>query len=321
MILGTKVTGTVIRYFRSRGFGFIKPQEGGEQVFVHWEDLVTDDDWPFIEKGTVVEYLAVDKDGKPAAKEVTLPGGEKIPVFKRSFEDREVNEETYTGVVKFYDFQKGFGYLKPDEEISWEGESSLSEGLHFSRDGLITSNSGKGMVLRVPTGLRVAFKVYKDAKGLGACEVQNEDETPIEYKPRQKVGTLKRKRQDQNKKKEPEKTKEELLEEREIDDEEKTYTGIVRSYKPEKEFGFINISEEIWFKDATVKQRLFVRKEDIVCYSDEVGLNEGCEVKFKIYKDSRGLGACEVMNVDGTPIKYYSPESKGKKKTKRRRRY
>merc|ERR1719427_2116460 len=123
-----------------------------------------------------------------------------------------------------------------------------------------------------------------------------------------------------------------MIEEREIDDDENTFTGTVQFYKPEKEFGFINISEEITFKDITVKEKIFVMKEDIVCYSDEVGLTPDIEVMFKIYKDSKGLGASEVMNVDGTPIKYeeaQSPEpvkpkkkavAKGKKKAVKRRR-
>jgi len=45
-------------------------------------------------------------------------------------------------------------------------------------------------------------------------------------------------------------------------------------------------------------------KDDIVCYSDEVGFTAENEVMFKICKDSKGLGVCEVMNVDGTPIEY-----------------
>jgi len=339
MSTGDKVTGTVVRFLRGRGFGFIKPQEGGEEVFVHWEDLVTDDDWPFIEKGTEVEYLVVDKDGKPAAKEVTLSGGEKIPVFTKPYEDREVNEgETFTGSIKFFDGWKGFGYVKPDEEITWEGESS-GEGLYFSRDAILTSNSGKGMVLRVSKDLRVMFKVYKNAKGLGACEIQNEDETPLEYEPRKEGGSRKRKRQGKKKNKKPAKkakTKEQLIEEREIDEDENTYMGTVKFYKSEKDFGFINISEEITFKDVTVKEKIFVMKEDIVCYSDEVGLTEDSEVMFKIYKDSKGLGACEVMNAHGTPIEYSTESNnspspvpvktkkkaatKGKKKTVKRRK-
>merc|ERR1719427_2361444 len=195
------------------------------------------------------------------------------------------------------------------------------------------------MVVRVKNGMRVSFKVYKDKKGLGACEVKNEDETPIEGEPRKETQgggrKRKRKRGDGNKKAAKKaKTKEELIEEREIDEEENSYVGTVMFYKPDKEFGFITISDEISFKDVTVKEKIFVMKDDIVCYSDEVGLIENSDVMFKVYKDSKGLGACEVMNVDGTPIEYLSenkksvsPEpvkpkkkaAKGKKKVVKRR--
>merc|ERR1719419_1277559 len=159
--------------------------------------------------------------------------------------------------------------------------------------------------------MRVSFKVYKDKKGLGACEIQNEDQTPIEGEPRperKQGGGRKRKRKrkggDGNKKatKKVKKTKEELIEEREIDEEETSYIGTVMYYKPGKEFGFIKITEDITFKDITVKEKIFVMKEEIVCYADEVDLTPDSEVMFKVYKDSKGLGACEVMNSDGTPI-------------------
>merc|ERR1719233_2154209 len=249
-------------------------------------------------------------DGKPAAKEVTLLGGEKIPVFTKPYEDREVNdEETFKGEIKFFDGRKGFGFVHPDDEITWEGASS-GEGLFFSRDAIVTSNSGKGMILRVKSGLRVSYKVYKDKKGLGACEIKNEDDSPLEYEPRKEGGSKKRKRGgNDNKKSKKAKTKEELIEEREIDDDENIYTGTVKYYKSDKEFGFITLTEEITFMDTTVKEKVFVMKEDIVCSSDEVGLNAESEVMFKIYKDSKGIGAWDVMNLDGTPIQY-NKESK-----------
>merc|ERR1711920_658919 len=119
-------------------------------------------------------------------------------------------------------------------------------------------------------------------------------------------GGRKRKRKggDGNKKatKKVKKTKEELIEEREIDEEETSYIGTVKYYNLEKEFGFITIAEDITFKDITVKEKIFVMKEDIICYADEVDLTPDSEVMFKVYKDSKGLGACEVMNADGTPI-------------------
>merc|ERR1719193_584012 len=244
-----------------------------------------------------------------SSKEVTLADGEEIPAFTKPYEDREVNEdEVFMGAIKFFDGRKGFGFVEPDQEISW-GEVNSGEGLFFKRDSFITVNAGKGMMLKIPDGMRVSFKVYKDKKGLGACEIQNEDQTPIEGEPRpekKQGGGRKRKRKggDGNKKatKKVKKTKEELIEEREIDEEETSYIGTVMYYKPGKEFGFITITEDITFKDITVKEKIFVMKEDIVCYADEVNLIADSEVMFKIYKDSKGLGACEVMNVDGTPI-------------------
>jgi len=308
-MLDSKVKGTILRFFRGRGFGFIKPEEGGKEVFVHWEDLVTDDHWPYVEKGTEVEFIMNEDDGKRSAKEVTLAGGEAIPEFTKPYEDREVKEdEVFVGAIKFFDGRKGFGFLEPDQEISWGGVTS-GEGLFFKRDSFITVNAGKGMMLKVSDGMRVSFKVYKDSKGLGASGIQNEDQTPIEGEPRKERkqgGGRKRKRKGGNKNKKAakkvKKTKEELIEEREIDEEETTYIGTVKYYKPEKEFGFITITEDITFKDITVKEKIFVMKEDIVCYADQVDLAADSQVMFKIYKDSKGLGACEVMNADGTPI-------------------
>jgi len=318
----SKVKGTIVRFMRGRGFGFIKPEEGGKQVYVHWEDLVTEDQWPYVERGTEVEFTMVEgEDGKRSAEEVTLANGEEIPVFTKPFEDREVNEdEVFMGAVKFFDFRKGFGFVKPDEEITWQ-EVNSGEGLFFKRESLVTINAGKGMIVRVKDGMRVSFKVYKDKKGLGACEIKNEDETPIEGEPRKETTgggrKRKRKRGDGNKKAAKKaKTKEELIEEREIDEEENSYVGTVMFYKPEKEFGFITISEEITFKDVTVKEKIYVMKDDIVCYSDEVNMIPDSEVMFKVYKDSKGLGACEVMNVDGTPITYEDDKEQTEKVVK-----
>merc|ERR1719431_580108 len=96
------------------------------------------------------------------------------------------------------------------------------------------------------------------------------------------------------------KTKEECIAEREIDEEEQIYTGTVKFYK--KGYGFIKIEEEITFK--------YVTAEDIMCESEEIGLNKDDKVMFKIYKDSKGLGAMDVMNEDGSAIVFEREEQK-----------
>jgi len=310
--------GTVVRFYRKRGFGFIKPKGGGKQVLVHWSKLVTDDKWPYIQRGTEVKFKLVEKDenGKRSAKDVTLANGAKIPIYVPKSSDRVSNDDdVYSGVLQFFDYRKGFGMVKPEEDITWEDTTvTPKDALYFSREAIMSSGAGKGMVLNLRNGKRVTFKVYWDKKGLGAHELQNEDGNPFEYEERKRTGR-KRKRTGKKNENKPKKkaklvkkTKEELLEERELDEEETIYTGTVQQYRAEKEFGFISITEDITFNGDTVKEKIYVMKEDIICNSDEVGLTPGTSVMFKIYKDSMGLGACEVHNEDGTPITYEAEE-------------
>lgn len=175
--------------------------------------------------------------------------------------------------------------------------------MYFSRDALVVDNAGRGMELRLCEGMRVSFKIYKNNKGFGATEVQDADGSPLLCLVSRKSlgGRRKRNRDcDDNKAK----TIDELVEEREVDEGNQAFTGIVKDWNPEMEFGFIALTEEITFNGTTAKEKIFVMKDDIVCSSDKVGLVTNSEVRFKVYKDSRGLGASEVMNTNRTPIGY-----------------
>merc|ERR1719268_289226 len=127
------------------------------------------------------ELAKTDKGNK--AEKVKLPGGKKITCER---DDREVDEETiYTGTVKFFAGQNGFGFIIPDEEIEFQGvtvttDAEAEEGaLYVAREDVIfAENSAPNLNY----GTKVQFQVYKSDKGLGACEVQNEDGTPYEYK-------------------------------------------------------------------------------------------------------------------------------------------
>jgi len=313
-----QMKGTVVCFYRNRGFGLIKPKGGGKRVLVHWSKVVTDDEWPFIKRRTEVKFELVEKDenGKRSAKKVTLSNGKKIPIYIPANSNRISNDnEVFSGVVKFFDFRKGFGIIKPDDMITWE-DVSEKDGVFFSREAIVSTGAGKGMVLNLRHGKRVTFKVYKDKKGLGAHELQNEDGNPLEYEARRKRKRGNKRKRTTNKsgKKKPakkaklvQKTKEELLEEREVDEYGNIYTGTVKSYRADKDFGFISISENITLNGITATGKIYVMKDDIICYSDEVGLKPGTSVMFKIYKDSMGLGACDVHHEDGTPI-IYEPE-------------
>jgi len=99
------------------------------------------------------------------------------------------------------------------------------------------------------------------------------------------------------------KTINELIAERQVDADERVFSGKVKFYKPKKKFGFIIPKKSIEYKGQHWK-RVFVREEDIVCFTPEIGLMKGAEVKFHIYKDSRGIGAHDIRNMDDTPIEY-----------------
>ncbi|WP_225997833.1 cold shock domain-containing protein [Myceligenerans pegani] len=64
------VQGRVIRYDEVRGYGFVAPDEGGDDVFLHVNDLEFDKRRLVV--GAVVEFDTEDGDRGPKASQVTL---------------------------------------------------------------------------------------------------------------------------------------------------------------------------------------------------------------------------------------------------------
>ncbi len=65
--------GAVVTYFEAKGFGFLRPDDGGRDIFFHVsrlvEGLATD-----LRPGTRVAYeLGMDRTGKMAASSVRIP--------------------------------------------------------------------------------------------------------------------------------------------------------------------------------------------------------------------------------------------------------
>jgi CspA family cold shock protein len=57
--------GKVVRFDEFRGYGFVAPDAGGEDVFIHVNDL--DFDKRLIEPGALVEFDVEDGDRGPKA--------------------------------------------------------------------------------------------------------------------------------------------------------------------------------------------------------------------------------------------------------------
>jgi CspA family cold shock protein len=65
--------GSVVTYFEAKGFGFLRPDDGGRDIFFHVsrlvEGLATD-----LRPGTRVMYeLGMDRTGKMAASSIRIP--------------------------------------------------------------------------------------------------------------------------------------------------------------------------------------------------------------------------------------------------------
>jgi CspA family cold shock protein len=66
-------SGRILRFDEVRGYGFIVPDDGGQDVFVHANDL--GDDKSAFGPGTAVEFEAMEGERGPKAFAVRLAGG------------------------------------------------------------------------------------------------------------------------------------------------------------------------------------------------------------------------------------------------------
>ena len=105
--------GTVSWYDEGKGFGFVTPDGGGEDVFVHARALVEGLTW--LTEGDRVAYEVVQGDKGPQARGLYLVKGadeaaKPAAAPKRSGGAASPGE----GVVARFDVEKGFGFITPD---------------------------------------------------------------------------------------------------------------------------------------------------------------------------------------------------------------
>ena len=155
-----QVVGTgegTVKFFNSqKGFGFVQQKTGGEDVFVHIS-AVERAGLSGLAEGQELAFNLVDRGGKISAQDLQIVG-DVIEVKEHGGGDRggsgggerggapqrELTGEKATGTVKFFNGQKGFGFLTRDDgqpdafvhisAVERSGLTSLNEGERYQFD-------------------------------------------------------------------------------------------------------------------------------------------------------------------------------------------
>jgi CspA family cold shock protein len=136
--------GTVRWFDPERGFGFLAPEDGSADLFVHASEIVSEAGTRFLREGQAVEFEVGEGDRGPQARRVRVTG--------------DVATDTPLGVlgtIAWYEPGKGYGFATPDgggAEVFVHSSAIVAGGV-------------------VAAGQRVAFLVVEGEKGLQAEHV------------------------------------------------------------------------------------------------------------------------------------------------------
>lgn len=95
--------GTVNWFDPERGFGFLSPEDGGPDVFVHATDVIGDGGPKLLREGQTVEFELGSNDRGPQALSVRVTG-----------EADTAGQVGVLGTVSWYEPSKGYGFAMPD---------------------------------------------------------------------------------------------------------------------------------------------------------------------------------------------------------------
>jgi cold shock CspA family protein len=96
------VLGTVSWYEPAKGYGFVTPDGGGAEIFLHSSAIVGGG---VVREGQRVAFLVVDGEKGPQADHLLPLGEQAAPAVAADGAD---------GTVTFFDADKGFGFIVPD---------------------------------------------------------------------------------------------------------------------------------------------------------------------------------------------------------------
>jgi len=279
---GVKYKGTVKNYFFRRRFGWIQPDDEGDErrfltkdIYVAREDILTKDFPPGLRAGTKVQFELYEDDRGLGACRVTGDNGELLEVnsVRKDFENK-----VFTGVVEKFRLN-GYLFIKPDENLKEFGMWGTD--IHADCESINTDQRPA----RVLEKTKVTFKLTRDRNGFHAIDINDENGDPIV-----------------------------VPEEDIIDDqhphERKIYPdifeGTVQSFSWAKGSGWIKpkeLSPELRTKTTHREGYIYFYRRDLISEDKVFGIHEDIKVRFRCYIDEKGIGACEITNENGDPVK------------------
>ncbi|MFD6177488.1 MULTISPECIES: cold-shock protein [unclassified Isoptericola] len=138
------VLGTVSWYEPAKGYGFVTPEDGGQEIFLHSSAIVGGG---VVSEGQRVAFLVVEGEKGPQADHL-------LPLASES---ARAASDGADGTVSWFDDTKGFGFIAPDA-----GGGDLFVHVNALGPGLTS----------LPEGARVTYDVVDGDKGPNARDVR-----------------------------------------------------------------------------------------------------------------------------------------------------
>lgn len=139
--MAKEASATVLWFDRKKGFGFAKPEDGGEDIFVHQRNLLNDmeDKKPELDEGDVIYFEMGDYNGRPTAMKVKLPPGKtsKAPPKRSRGRDakKKADSDAETGAQKAVDDSLAAATAGMEKLAASSGAKEPANGLKPSGGG------------------------------------------------------------------------------------------------------------------------------------------------------------------------------------------
>jgi len=353
-----RLRGTIEIWNHARNFGWIKRASGGDMepmkvpaadkddtqngkmdkkdmIFVHTSQLGSqvsrgESKYYNLPKGLEVAFTLVMTEKGARALNVTLPNGEDIVGTE---EEMDMDTKTYKGSIIFYNSRKGFGFIQPDDPISYGGvDLDMAKGIFVA-----SSHIHAERPFRLQKETKVQFKVYKDKdQRLAACQVEDPQGNPFKAKkpepkePKKEAGEAGKKEQPKSAKKskkeagdnkqakqgEDAKRKRKPREEKVVNpaDQKCTvsktnrYVGVCRIWSYGRRFGFITPDKtkvKLAGEEVDLSEGVYVHRTAILAETSKGQiLAPEQRVCFTLEKSEKGFAANEVTQEGDFPVTF-----------------